>query len=313
MTTKTSNIVPAESRASTSRWIRAFTLIELLVVIAIIAILAAILLPVLQEAKQRAWEAGCINNKKQIQMAYYMYVQDNNNVLPLNLVGGSTSAAGWEEDFLDWTSSSWNTNLAELTGCALGDYASHTIGCYACPADTYLAPAQSQLGWNHRVRSIRMNGYLAHYPTETGWGPLFTNFWKMSNIQSPSSMWVFIDAHPDTGNESAGGYEPAPPSHPYDGIFSLPPGGMGANLTASYPSAGGTPYSWNDMPASYHNKRNCGFSFADGHAEMRHWLDPATTCWPVTYAGNLSGVTVYNGGTQDILWTFLHACNSGVN
>ena len=293
---------------------RAFTLIELLVVIAIIAILAAILLPVLQAAKQRAWEADCINNKHEIQMAYYMYVQDNNNYLPLNLVGGSTSRAGWVEDFLDWTSSSWNTNLAELTGGSLGDYTAHNFKSYWCAADNYVAPAQVALGWSHRVRSIRMNGYLAHYPIETTWGPLFTNFWRMSSIQSPSSMWVFIDSHPDTGNESSGGYQPAPPSHPYDGVFSLPPGYLNANLSGSSAEPGAPSYKWNDMPASYHNKRNCGFSFADGHAEMHRWVNGQT--WvPVTYQGslNVTPFTVYGVADQDILWTFLHACNSGMN
>lgn len=286
-----------------------FTLIELLVVIAIIAILAAILLPVLAAAKQRAWEAGCINNKKQMQMAWFMYVQDNNNKLPLNVVGGASNPVGWVNQFLDWTSSSWNTNISVLTSGLLGDYAAHTIGVYACPADVYLAPAQVALGWSHRVRSIRMNKYLACTPNETtwgstSWGNYFTNNFKMSEINSPASLWVFIDAHPDTGSESAGGYQPAPPSSPYDGTFSLPPGGL---------SASGGNCNWGDMPASYHNRRNCGFSFADGHAEMHKWLSPSTLK-PVTYVGNwCQGTVVYPNQTQDIMWTFFHAYNSGIN
>ena len=267
-----------------------FTLIELLVVIAIIAILAAILLPVLQAAKQRAWEADCINNKRQIQTCYFLYVQDNNDKLPLNTVNAANPGSGWVTSYLDWTSSSANTNVANLMNGTLGDYTAKTIGCYRCAADIYIAPAQSGLGWTHRIRSVRINGYLAHYPNETSWGPLYTNIWKMSDIKSPANTWVFVDAHPDTGTSGGGG-------HPYDGVFSLPPAGVPSN--------------WNDMPASYHNKRNCGFSFADGHAEMHRWLS-STTLIPVTYQGGLFGVTVSPKDTRDIWWTFYHASNSGV-
>src|SRR3989442_14344933 len=66
----------------------AFTLVELLVVIAIIAILAALLLPALSKAKSKAHSIACLNNLKQLQLAWTMYADDNRDRLVPNFAGG---------------------------------------------------------------------------------------------------------------------------------------------------------------------------------------------------------------------------------
>jgi prepilin-type N-terminal cleavage/methylation domain-containing protein/prepilin-type processing-associated H-X9-DG protein len=99
---------------------RAFTLIELLVVIAIIAILAAMLLPALSSAKQRAWTTSCTSNLHQIGLGMRMFADDNNEYypesgadIPWNTMDPTTGKPSWSEQIFPYVG---NTNAFNCPG-----------------------------------------------------------------------------------------------------------------------------------------------------------------------------------------------------
>ena len=260
---------------SRDRRSRGFTLIELLVVIAIIAILAGLLLPALSKAKTKGQGILCLNNTKQLMLAWRLYVDDQNGKIPAAYSDNPLNNV-WVYGILNWDGN--NRDNWDLTNTlAKGTIWKYTGGAqkiYKCPADVFLTRTPAR----PRLRSNAINAWMGMHdgkPTWFGNSPPWRMFLKDSDLVVPAETWVFVDEHPDSIN---------------DGFFCTDMNPAPNLAAATLP----------DCPASYHNGA-CGFAFADGHSEIHKWVDPRTRI-PVKRA-NFDAGNQRNSKDVEWLWS----------
>ncbi|MBI2948207.1 MAG: prepilin-type N-terminal cleavage/methylation domain-containing protein [Verrucomicrobia bacterium] len=220
-----------------------FTFVELLVVLAIIAILASLLSAALNQTKAKAHQITCLNNLRQLQLGWYVYLVDSSDQLPLNKSADSPNEQlfGRRNALGSWVVGNPKEDITtrNIVKGTLYPY-TRVVSTYRCPEDRSTVVGRPFPRTRSYSMSFYMNGDAA------GVEPRVKTIYSAIENPSPDKVFVFIEEHENSV---------------WAGSFSVAPPEKGAL---------GTPI-WVSTPADRH-KRGCNLSFADGHVEYWKWF-----------------------------------------
>lgn len=225
-----------------------FTLIELLVVIAIIGVLAALLLPALGRAKSKGQAISCLNNIRQLSIAWFLYAGDHDGNLVPNITDSKTSSKKWSNLPGSWVvgNAQHDTEPDTITDGILFPYVGNS-GVYRCPSEK--APMVGSVGPALRARSYSINALLnsrgPSFIPDKIWGFKFARNYSQLIKPSPAGVFTFIDMNEQSID---------------DGTFSWMHYGEHSVV-------------WGHQPTDRH-ARGANVGFADGRAETKKWLHP---------------------------------------
>ena len=263
-----------------------FTLIELLVVIAIIAILAALLLPALGRAKAKAQGVQCMNNGRQLMLAWKFYCDDNGEKVPSAWVNPGD---WWPVGSMSWSGNAitdganqnnWNPEIT-VKKSTLWPYCGNNPAIFRCPGDSKYpctVASGANAGGYPRVRSMSMLSWFNGADADN-FGPGYVKYGRTTDLNKPgpSMTFVFLDERADSMNDgewctSMNGWDPYQPN------------------------------SWTivDIPGNYHGGPS-GFAFADGLSENHKWKGVALNI-PMGHGPNIPAPN-----SKDAYWIMEHS------
>jgi prepilin-type N-terminal cleavage/methylation domain-containing protein/prepilin-type processing-associated H-X9-DG protein len=266
----------------------AFTLVELLVVLAVIATLAGLLLPSIAKSKNKGLALRCLNNHRQLTLAWRMYSDDNQDRLLFASEGYPDSYPYvWVRGYLDFdpaNRSNWDVE-EDIKKSPLWPYCGQSTEIWKCPSDKSAVMVDGVM--RPRVRSMSMNVWVGGFGGYdlllsggnglTLGGSVWRVYLKANEMidPGPSRTFILLDMRED----------------------SIDIGNFAPDMRGWPDSPDETGFY--DLPASYHNRAG-GLSFADGHAEIRRWVDPRTT--PALVKGGLIPDVIASPNNPDVIW-----------